>query len=237
MRLLDKTAIVTGGGGLLGRQHAHALMAEGCSLVLLDVDGGALEANAAQLEAAHGRPVARRVVDITDEPALVAVREEILARFGRIDILVNNAARNPKVEGGGSAGWARVENFPLDDWRLDLEVGLTGALLCCRVFGQAMVARRAGVILNIASDLSVISPDQRLYRDETLPDEQQPVKPVSYSVVKTALVGLTRYLATYWAECGIRVNALSPGGVFNGQPTEYETGFTGCCSSGRVSSR
>ncbi len=176
---------------------------------------------AAQLEAEHGRPVVRRVADITDETALVGVREEVLARSGRVDILVNNAARNPKVEGGGRAGWARLENLPLDDWRLDLEVGLTGTLLCCRVFGQPMVARRAGVILNIASDLSVIAPDQRLYRDESLPEEQQPVKPVSYSVVKTALVGLTRHLATYGAQYGIRVNALSPGGVFNGQPPEF----------------
>ena len=84
-----------------------------------------------------------------------------------------------------------------------------------------MARRRKGVIVNIASDLAVIAPDQRIYRDETLPDEQQPVKPVAYSVVKSGLIGLTRYLATYWADCGVRVNAISPGGVYNNQPPEF----------------
>jgi NAD(P)-dependent dehydrogenase (short-subunit alcohol dehydrogenase family) len=106
-------------------------------------------------------------------------------------------------------------------WERDIAVGLTGAFLCCKVFGSEMAKNLHGVILNIASDLSVISPDQRLYRRAGFPDEQQPVKPVTYSVVKTGLIGLTRYLATYWADQGVRVNALSPGGVFTGQPAEF----------------
>jgi NAD(P)-dependent dehydrogenase (short-subunit alcohol dehydrogenase family) len=221
MKLNGKTAIITGGGGLLGLQHAHALAAHGCAVVLLDINRAALEANARRLRAEHASAVVYYVADITDEASLLAVRGEVLERFGRVDILINNAARNPKVEDGGTANWSRLENFPLEQWRLDLEVGLTGAFLCCRVFGEPMVARRSGVIVNIASDLAVVAPDQRLYRDPSLPADQQPVKPVSYSVVKTALLGLTRYLATYWAEQGIRVNALSPGGVFNGQPEEF----------------
>jgi NAD(P)-dependent dehydrogenase (short-subunit alcohol dehydrogenase family) len=111
-----------------------------------------------------------------------------------------------------------LENFPLDVWNDDLRVGLTGAFLCSRVFGSEMAKRGKGVILNIASDLALISPDQRLYRQLGIPDDQQPVKPVTYSVVKTGLIGLTRYLATYWASSGVRVNAISPGGVFNNQP-------------------
>ena len=126
----------------------------------------------------------------------------LLARFGRIDILINNAANNPKVESGGSKVWSRLENFPLEVWNDDLRVGLTGAFLCSRVFGSEMAKRGKGVILNIASDLAVIAPDQRLYRQEGVPEDQQPVKPVTYSVVKTGLIGLTRYLATYWATVG-----------------------------------
>ena len=131
-------------------------------------------------------------------------------------------ANNPKVEDAKPGQqWSRLENFPLDVWNADIAVGLTGAFLCSRIFGAEMVKQNAGVILNVASDLGVIAPDQRLYRKDGLPEEQQPVKPVTYSVVKTALIGLTRYLSTYWTDHNIRVNAISPGGVANGQPTEF----------------
>ena len=143
-------------------------------------------------------------------------RAQILGKFGRIDILINNAANNPKVEDGNTT-WSRLENFPLDLWEADIRVGLTGAFLCSRFFGAEMAKRKSGVILNVASDLALIAPDQRLYRVDGLPEDQQPVKPVTYSVVKTALIGLTRYLATYWSSANIRVNAISPGGVFNNQ--------------------
>jgi len=155
-------------------------------------------------------------VDITNETSLTDVRSRIVQKFGRIDILINNAANNPKVE-DANQGWSRLENFPLEVWDADIRVGLTGAFLCSRVFGTEMAKRKSGVIVNVASDLALIAPDQRLYRVEGLPEDQQPVKPVTYSVVKTALIGLTRYLATYWSNANIRVNAISPGGVFNGQ--------------------
>ena len=145
-----------------------------------------------------------------------------MEKFGRIDILINNAANNPKVEDQKPGQpWSRLENFPLATWNADIAVGLTGAFLCSRVFGQEMVKRGSGVILNVASDLAVIAPDQRLYRQEGVAEHEQPVKPVTYSVVKTALLGLTRYLSTYWVANGVRVNAISPGGVFNGQPDEF----------------
>src|SRR5205085_9151360 len=111
----------------------------------------------------------------------------------------------------------------------------TGAFLCSQVFGAAMARDgKGGVILNIASDLSVMSPDQRLYRQADVPDERQPVKPVTYSVIKAGLVGLTRYLATYWADRGVRANALSPGGVFAGQDEAFVTRLAALIPLGRM---
>ena len=222
--LTDRVAVITGGAGLLGYYHGAILAAAGANVVLLDLAAADPAARAAQLTQEFGVDCLGIIADITSEPCLQTVRDQILARFGRIDILINNAANNPKVEtkdGAISQTWSRLENFPLDTWNADIAVGLTGAFLCSRIFGQEMVRRNAGVILNVASDLGVIAPDQRIYRQEGVPEDQQPVKPVTYSVVKTALLGLTRYLSTYWTANNIRVNAISPGGVFAGQPDEF----------------
>jgi NAD(P)-dependent dehydrogenase (short-subunit alcohol dehydrogenase family) len=220
--LTGRVAIVTGGAGLLGCQHGAILAAAGAHVVLLDLPSANPQVRAQQLTAAQGPDCLGLAVDITSEASLLEARDAIIARFGRIDILINNAANNPKVEDQKPGQpWSRLENFPLETWNDDIAVGLTGAFLCSRIFGQEMVKRNAGVILNVASDLGVIAPDQRLYRKEGVPEDQQPVKPVTYSVVKTALIGLTRYLSTYWTANNIRVNAISPGGVFAGQPDEF----------------
>ena len=220
--LTGRVAIITGGAGLLGYQHGAILAAAGAHVVLLDLSLANPKLRAEQLTAAHGPDCLGLAVDITSEASLLEARDAILAKFSRIDILINNAANNPKVEDQKPGQpWSRLENFPLETWNDDIAVGLTGAFLCSRIFGQEMVKRNAGVILNVASDLGVIAPDQRLYRKEGVPEDQQPVKPVTYSVVKTALIGLTRYLSTYWTANHIRVNAISPGGVFAGQPDEF----------------
>ena len=214
--LRDRVAIITGGAGLLGYHHGAILASAGAHVVLLDLPTANPQDRATQLKNEYGSESLGIAGDITNESSLENARELILEKFGRIDILINNAANNPKVEDGNTT-WSRLENFPLDVWEADLRVGLTGAFLCSRLFGTEMAKRKSGVILNVASDLALIAPDQRLYRVEGLPEDQQPVKPVTYSVVKTALIGLTRYLATYWSSANIRVNAISPGGVFNGQ--------------------
>jgi NAD(P)-dependent dehydrogenase (short-subunit alcohol dehydrogenase family) len=214
-------AVITGGAGLLGTKHAEIIAAAGGSPVLLDLPQAKPEAAAAAIATKYGVDATGLVADITQLAEVENVRDKLLARFRRIDILINNAANNPKVESGGSKVWSRLENFPIEVWNDDLRVGLTGAFLCSRVFGSEMAKRGKGVILNIASDLAVIAPDQRLYRQQGLPEDEQPVKPVTYSVVKTGLIGLTRYLATYWATSGVRVNAISPGGVFNNQPLAF----------------
>ena len=220
--LRDRVAIITGGAGLLGYHHGAILASAGARVVLLDLPAANPLARASQLAAEYGAEALGMASDITSESSLESARARILEKFGRIDILINNAANNPKVEDGKTT-WSRLENFPLDIWEADIRVGLTGAFLCSRLFGAEMAKRKSGVILNVASDLALIAPDQRLYRVEGLPDDQQPVKPVTYSVVKTALLGLTRYLATYWSSANIRVNAISPGGVFNGQSEAFLT--------------
>jgi NAD(P)-dependent dehydrogenase (short-subunit alcohol dehydrogenase family) len=230
--LTGRVAIITGGAGFLGQQHAQAILAAGGTAVLLDLPV------AQPREKAEGlSPAAFGVEgDITRPDDVARARDTVLQRFGRIDILVNNAANNPKMEAGAGTAWTRLEHFPLDLWQADLAVGLTGAFLCSQAFGTEMARQRRGVIVNIASDLAVIAPDQRLYRQEGVPEDQQPVKPVTYSVVKTALLGLTRYLATYWADAGVRVNALSPGGVFNGQQDVFVQKLTQLIPLGRMAS-
>ena len=205
--LEGKVAIVTGGAGLLGQHHRRILEMAGASVVSVDICE----------DDHHGSIVA----DITDPIAVKRLTDEIIEQYGAIDILINNAANNPKAEDTTTASWSRLETFDLQLWNQDLAVGLTGALLMCQAAGSHMAARRQGVILNVCSDLAVIAPDQRLYRKKDLEDLDQPVKPVSYSVVKHGLLGLTKYLATYWADCNVRVNAISPGGIANGQDSEF----------------
>jgi NAD(P)-dependent dehydrogenase (short-subunit alcohol dehydrogenase family) len=233
--LTGRTALVTGGAGLLGTQHARALAEIGARVVLADLDLPAARGAAATIEREfEGAHVAPLLLDVSNQTSVGAAREFFEAQGG-VDVLVNNAAIDPKVTPRAGLGErSRIENFSLEQWDRELAVGLTGAFLCSQAFGTAMARRGRGVILNIASDLSVIAPDQRLYRKPNTPDDEQPVKPVTYSVIKTGLIGMTRYLAAYWAAAGVRVNALSPGGVANGQPDEFVSRLTALIPMGRM---
>jgi NAD(P)-dependent dehydrogenase (short-subunit alcohol dehydrogenase family) len=211
--LAGRVAIITGGAGLLGMSHARAVHAAGGIPVLLDIAAPSAE----KLRERAGFDVHCVTCDITREGQIRDALGSIIEQHGRVDILINNAANNPKVEAAGGLDNTRLESYPLEQWQADLAVGLTGAMLCSRVFGTEMARRGKGVIVNIASDLALIAPDQGLYSIDGLAADRQPVKPVSYSVVKSGLIGLTRYLATYWAAAGVRANALCPGGVENGQ--------------------
>jgi NAD(P)-dependent dehydrogenase (short-subunit alcohol dehydrogenase family) len=213
--LTGRVALITGGAGLLGLSHARAIYRAGGIPILLDVAVPSDLRERAQFDVQCLR------CDITAEGEMKTVLSQILSKFGRIDILINNAANNPKVETGAIFNNNRLESFSLDQWHADLAVGLTGAMICSRVFGSEMARRGKGVIVNIASDLALIGPDQRLYEIDGLEPDAQPVKPVSYSVVKTGLIGLTRYLATYWAAQGVRTNAVCLGGVENGQDVVF----------------
>lgn len=220
--LNGRVVVITGGAGLLGRKHAEAVAEAGGIPVLLDINQASLEAAVGKLEADYGTKALGLVCNIADKQEISACLGKIIQAFGRLDGLVNNAANDPKVGPGADAKkLTRFENLTEDYWNADVSVGLTGAFLCSQVFGHYLATHGGGVIVNVASDLAVIAPDQRIYRQPDLPPESQPVKPVTYSVVKAGLVGLTKYLATYWAENGVRVNAISPGGVFNGQNEEF----------------
>jgi NAD(P)-dependent dehydrogenase (short-subunit alcohol dehydrogenase family) len=233
--LTGRVAAITGGVGLLGEQHARAIARAGGIPVLLDVSPQTSQ-KAEQLAAELGVSAWGRQTDITQARDLEGCLKEILARFGCIDILINNAANNPKMENSEHVNFSRFENFPLQQWTADIDVGLTGAFLCSKILGSEMAKRGRGVIVNVASDLALIGPDQRIYIQAGLADHLQPTKPVSYSVVKSALIGLTRYLATYWADRGVRVNAISPGGVFTGQPEEFVANMSKLIPLGRMAS-
>jgi NAD(P)-dependent dehydrogenase (short-subunit alcohol dehydrogenase family) len=236
--LSGRIAVITGGAGLLGARHAEAIAEMGGVPVLVDIDGVRAEAVAAEVESKYRCRAIGLSSDITDPGAVSDLLRQVLDRTGRVDILINNAANNPRMDASNSDAilQTRLENFPLELWNRDIAVGLTGAFLCSRVLGNEMARRGQGVIVNVASDLALIAPDQRIYRRQELSDEEQPVKPVSYSVVKHGLIGLTRYLATYWADRGVRVNAISPGGVYTGQDDELVQRLSNLIPLGRMAS-
>ena len=218
--LEGETALITGASGLLGVEHAKALLETGATVVLTDIDEISLSVVCDDLIKTFGKNrIICKAMDVTNEENIKAVATELASV--NIGILINNAAIDPKVNNNSMVETSRLENFLLDDWNFQLNVGLTGAMLCSKIFGSAMAQQKRGVILNIASDLSVFAPDQRLYEKDGLEWSDQPVKPITYSVIKHGLIGLTKYLSTYWCDRGVRCNALSPGGVLNEQNDEF----------------
>ena len=234
--LIGKSALITGGAGLLGIAHAKALISAGARVLLTDINQETLSKAKIELEKIKTGTVEIFIMDVTSEDSINSVSMDIKNLGIRVDILINNAAINPTTSSlVGNVRTTRLENFSLERWMSELNVGLTGAFLCSKIFGSAMaVDGRGGVILNIASDLSVIAPDQSLYRQDELSDELQAVKPVTYSVIKTGLIGLTRYLSSYWAHKGVRANALSPGGIYDGQDDQFVQRLNGLIPMGRM---
>jgi NAD(P)-dependent dehydrogenase (short-subunit alcohol dehydrogenase family) len=221
-RLDDKIIVITGATGLLGRKHAEAIACYGGTPILLDLSQQAVDSFANELNDKYKIDSVGFAIDITDEKAIEKNVQQLIERFTKIDGLVNNAANNPKVEDSKKVNFSRLENFPLNIWIDDIAVGLTGSFLCAKHYGFAISQNsNGGSIVNISSDLGLIAPDQRLYAKDGIDNDKQNVKPVTYSVVKTGLIGLTRYLATYWADKNVRCNAMCPGGVENGQPNDF----------------
>ena len=232
--LTGQISVITGGAGLLGEKHAEAIAEFGGIPILLDIDEKAGTKKATKISNEYQVDCEFMLCDITDESQILRVRDALLSKYGHIDILINNAAIDPKVEPKSNQNLSRLENFLIDQWNLEMAVGLTGAMLCSKVFGYEMAKKGKGVILNISSDLGIIAPDQRIYKKEGLPENEQPVKPVTYSVIKHGLIGLTKYLATYWADKGVRCNALCPGGIYNNQPDEFVKKISNLIPLGRM---
>ena len=238
--LAGKHAIITGGAGLLGIEHASALLESNATVILTDISESLLSKAREALEVNFNpEKIITFKMDVTDLGEIRAVVNQIEDLNIRVDILVNNAAIDPKViDDGNIVESSRLENFSLDSWNTQMKVGLTGAFLASQNFGSLMARdKKGGVILNIASDLSVISPDQRIYRKEGIEDKSQPVKPITYSVIKSGLVGMTLYLATYWSDLNIRSNALSPGGIYNDHDDEFVTKLSSLIPLGRMANR
>ena len=239
-RLFDlsgRVAVITGGAGLLGVMHAEAIAEVGGYPILAGIRESPVKKEARKIADKYGVACLGIKTDITKKHEVQSLCDMVLQEFGHIDILINNAANDPKVRADEDGTWSRFENFSVKLWNQDIAVGLTGAFLCSQVIGSEMASKGGGVILNISSDLGVIAPDQRVYLKQGLPAEEQPVKPASYSAVKSALIGLTKYLATYWAEKNIRVNALCPGGVQTDQPDEFVEKVTFRIPMGRMAQR
>jgi NAD(P)-dependent dehydrogenase (short-subunit alcohol dehydrogenase family) len=207
-RLDGKVAIITGGAGLLGPEFGAALAEQGADVVLVDVSQEKVVAAAQTLTSFGGNALGLQA-DITDPASVGAMVKEALAEFGRIDILVNGAA-------GRTPGFfASFEDYELSDWNDVVSVNLSGTFLCCQAVGRYMKENGGGSIINTSSIYGVVGPDQRVYEGSSINT------PAVYSASKAGVIGLTRYLATYWAKDNIRVNTITPGGVANHQDEEF----------------
>ena len=227
--LAGKTAVVTGALGLVGKKHCEALAEAGAHIVVADLDGESAGAFADQLGEQH----LGIGLDVTDKNSVQEATQQITTRFGRIDVLVNNAAINDRFEHPAMAReLSAFENYPLDAFRLSIDVNITGVFLCSQVMGTIMAEQGSGSIINIASTYGMVGPDQGIYRNDA--GEQTFYKSAAYPVTKGAVLNFTRFLAAYWGHRGVRVNTLSPGGVEHQQQEFFIRNYSAKTLLGRM---
>jgi NAD(P)-dependent dehydrogenase (short-subunit alcohol dehydrogenase family) len=239
--LTGMVAVVTGAPGLLGKEFSRTLAEAGAAVVVADINAEAVNPLAARLihDGYHCLGVA---TDVTQPASVQALVDETLATFGRLDILVNSAALDPKFDPEALAEMARqgtvsgaFEDYPLESWQAALDVNLTGMFLCCQAAVKPMLAQgKKGSIINICSTYGLVAPDQRIYQRD---GKQSSYKPVYYSVTKAGVLGLTRYLAAYYAGTALRVNALTPGGVYNNHDEVFLKAYTARTVMGRMADK
>ena len=229
--LEGRVALVTGGAGLLGEEFCRTLALAGASVAVADLSSEGAQRVTESIRAAGGRAYPYPV-DITDPAAVRAAVDDIRTRWGRLDVLVNSAALDPKVSADGEVRSAGAfEDFPLETWQQALDVNLTGMFIVTRAVAQIMRSQNKGSIINICSTYGLGGPDQRIYQK---PGQPPQYKPVYYTVTKAAVLGFTRYLATYYAGTEIRVNALTPGGVYNHQDEAFVQAYSARTVLGRM---
>ena len=199
--LSGEVAVITGGAGILGPRFAHALARRGASVAVLDREPRKAEQVAAELAQQHGVRAHGWAVDVADRAALAGVAQRVVGDLGQPTVLVNAAATK-------TAGFFEpFETYGLGDWEEVMRTNVTAAMLASQQFGARMAQAGRGSIVNILSIYGIVAPDQRIYEGSAINT------PGVYSASKAALWGLTKYLATYWAQRGVRVNAVTPGGV------------------------
>jgi NAD(P)-dependent dehydrogenase (short-subunit alcohol dehydrogenase family) len=230
--LTGKTALITGAGGLLGPKHAEAIVEFGGEVILTDHHIQRVQKKATMINEKYGRECAYAYyMDVTNKDTI----EDVVGQLPRVDILINNAAKDPKVKKeAGLTPDSRFETMTSEYWFEGIDAALNGTFFCSQVVGNKMLEQGGGVILNISSDLGVIAPDQRLYRKEGVPEKLQNVKPITYSAAKWAIIGMTKYLAVYFAKKNIRVNSLSPTGVYNDHPEDFVSKLSNIIPMGRM---
>ena len=225
----DEIALITGVSGQLGSEYAKALLQRGASVVGLDLQSSE-EIN--RLSASFPKHFFFYEADVTDKSSLESVRIEVEKKIGTPTVLINNAALDspptaPLQENGP------FESYPEASWDTIMDVNLKGVFHCCQVFGGAMTKQSYGSIINIASIYGMVSPDQSLY-DYRRQRGEVFYKPVAYAVSKSGILNLTRYLAVYWAQNGIRVNTLTLAGVWNNQDQDFLDAYCRRIPAGRM---
>jgi 2-deoxy-D-gluconate 3-dehydrogenase len=232
--LKGRSAIVTGGAGLLGKEFCRTLAQARAQVVVADLNLAASQSvtRGLQQEGLTALPVG---VDVTDPESVQAMAQATLETYQRLDILVNSAAMDPKFDAAHHGKHSNTfEDYPLSAWKQALDVNLTGMFLCCQAAARQMLAQKHGVIINICSIYGMVGPDQRIYRS---PGKAVQYKPAYYSVTKAGVLGMTHYLATYFAGQNIRVNALTPGGVYNDHDEVFVQNYSARAVLGRMAQR
>lgn len=233
--IADRIVVVTGGLGRLGRSFCRSFLAGGARVACLDLREPTGDERDALLDGVSSSRLVTCRTDITGGASLRAALEAIERKWGAPHALINNAGLDsppdaPALENGP------FETYPTDSFARVMEVNATGTFLACQTLGDAMARAGRGTIVNVASIYGLVSPDQRVYAYRAESGEPF-TKPVAYSVSKSAIYGLTRYLATYWAPRGVRVNAVTLGGVYDGQDPEFLEGYCARVPLGRMAER